>query len=133
MSSWLDDAREAWRVIRLFMDGFLLLCPRCHAGKMFNGLRMYDICPICDLPFEMGAGEVTGGMGINAVASFAVVIIVAVLVITPNIPTTLAIGLVAFAGIAFPIAFYRSSRGLWVSFLYWSGNNEESDIHEPTE
>jgi uncharacterized protein (DUF983 family) len=133
MSHWLEDVRGSLRVIRIFLDGCSLSCPRCHAGKMFNGFTMYDVCPICDLPFEMGAGEVTGGMGINAVLSFAVVIVVAILVITPNLPTALAIGLVAFAGIVFPIAFYRSSRGLWVSFLYWSGNNEEPDIHAPTE
>ena len=29
--------------------------------------------------------------------------------------------------VLFPIAFYRSSRGLWASFLYLTGDNTERD------
>ena len=30
------------------------------------------------------------------------------------------------AAILFPIAFYRSSRGIWAGFLYITGDNNES-------
>ena len=30
-------------------------------------------------------------------------------------------------GVAFPIVFYRSSRGLWASLLFLTGSNTESD------
>ena len=35
-------------------------------------------------------------------------------------------GLIAF-GTLFPVAFYRSSRGMWASFLYVTGSNTERD------
>ena len=130
----LEGLRDAWRVCRIFLDGFLLTCPRCHAGRLYHGFHMYQVCSICDLPFEMGAGEVTGGMGISAVATFVVVMTAAtVLAFMPRVPAAWGIACIALLAVVFPILFYRASMGLWVGFLYWSGNNAEPDIHEPTE
>jgi uncharacterized protein (DUF983 family) len=120
------------RVTRIFLDGLILRCPHCHAGKMFHRFTMYTVCPICDTPFENAAGEITGGMGINTVVTCALMVTLAVIfAFTPAIPLAQVIGVLVAVGVAFPIAFYRSSRGLWVSFLYWTGNNTERDIHTP--
>ncbi|HNP73309.1 MAG TPA: DUF983 domain-containing protein [Kouleothrix sp.] len=117
------------RVLRALFDGLIGRCPRCHAGRMFErGFRMRRACPRCGLEFERSVGEITGGMGINTVATL-LLITVASLVFgrDPSIPLApLLLALAAFA-IVFPIAFYRSSRGLWASFLFLTGDNAEPD------
>lgn len=116
-------------MIRSLIDGLLLICPRCHRGRMFaHGFTMHQRCPVCNLRFEHASGEVTGGMGIN-IALTLLVIIGAALVfgLQPSVPLLpLLLALSAFA-IIFPIAFYRSSRGLWASVLYITGDNDEGD------
>ncbi len=84
-------------------------------------------CPNCGLPFERASGEITGGMAVNTVATLAVITICALVFgLNRSVPLApLLIGLALFA-ILFPIAFYRSSRGLWAGFLYMTGDNTES-------
>lgn len=115
--------------LRALFDGLTLRCPRCHAGRMFErGFSMRRSCPLCGLEFERSAGEITGGMSINTVVTLLVITVCSlVLGRNPSIPLgPLLLGLAAFA-IIFPIAFYRSSRGLWASFLYLTGDNAEPD------
>jgi len=117
------------RFLRALFDGLMLRCPRCHTGRMFaRGFTMNRVCPNCGLPFEQATGEITGGMGINIVVTLAIIIVCA-LVFGLNPAVSLApllIGLALFA-ILFPIAFYRSARGLWAGFLYMTGGNQEYD------
>ena len=117
------------RLFRALLDGLLLRCPRCHIGRMFaRGFTMNQACPNCGLPFEKASGEITGGMGINIVVTLVVITLGSLVFgLNPAVPLgPLLIGLALFA-ILFPIAFYRSSRGLWASFLYITGDNEERD------
>ena len=117
------------RMLRALFDGLVLRCPRCHRGPMFErGFAMRQRCPACGLEFERAAGEITGGMGVNTVVTL-VVITAASLVfgLNPAVPLgPLLVGLGLFA-ILFPIAFYRSSRGIWAAFLYMTGDNQERD------
>lgn len=115
--------------LRALFDGLLLRCPRCHTGRMFaRGFTMNTACPNCGLPFEKATGEITGGMGINTVATLAVITVLSLVFgLNPSVPLApLLLGLALFA-IVFPILFYRSSRGLWASFLYMTGDNTERD------
>jgi uncharacterized protein (DUF983 family) len=108
--------------------GLLLRCPRCEHGHMFrNGFKMYHACPVCGLEFERASGEITGGMGVNTVATCLLEVSLAIAFVFTPWPIEWEIVVLVAAGIAFPIAFYRSSRGLWASFLYLTGNNTESD------
>jgi uncharacterized protein (DUF983 family) len=114
-------------LLRALFDGLILRCPRCHRGHMFaRGFTMNQSCPACGLPFEKASGEVTGGMGINTVVTLLVVIVCSLIFgLNPAVPLVpLLLGLAAFA-IIFPIAFYRSSRGLWASILFLTGDNAE--------
>jgi uncharacterized protein (DUF983 family) len=117
------------RMLRAILDGLLLRCPRCERGRMFaRRFTMYRSCPVCGLPFEQASGEITGGMGINIVLTLLVIIVSALaLGRDPAIPLPPLLGGLALFAIAFPILFYRSSRGLWVSLLYLTGNNSERD------
>lgn len=117
------------RMLRALIDGLIWRCPRCHAGDMFaHGFTMHRACPRCGLAFERAAGEVTGGMGVNTVVTLLAIIVASLIFgLNPNIPLLpLLVGLALFA-ILFPILFYRSSRGIWASLLYVTGNNSEAD------
>jgi uncharacterized protein (DUF983 family) len=117
------------RFLRALFDGLILRCPRCHTGPMFaRGFTMNKVCPHCGLHFEKASGEITGGMAVNTVATLALITLGSLVFgLNPAVPIApLLIGLALFA-ILFPIAFYRSSRGLWASFLYITGDNTERD------
>ena len=117
------------RMIRALLDGLLLRCPQCHRGAMFaRGFQMRTTCPECQLVFERASGEITGGMGINIGATLIPLLVAAgVFGLNPTVPLgPLMLGLGVFA-IVFPIAFYRSSRGLWVGITYLTGDASEPD------
>ncbi len=117
------------RIVRALLDGLLLHCPQCHRGGMFtHGFQMQHTCPACGLPFERATGEITGGMGINIAATLIPLMVAAgIFGLNPAVPLgLLMIGLGLFA-IGFPIAFYRSSRGLWVGIIYLTGDSRETD------
>ena len=117
------------RLLRALFDGVALRCPRCHRGHLFaRGFAMHARCPACGLEFERATGEITGGMGVNTVVTLlAITAASLVFGLNPAVPLApLLIGLGLFA-VLFPIAFYRSSRGLWVGMLYLTGNNAEAD------
>jgi uncharacterized protein (DUF983 family) len=117
------------RILHAMFDGLILRCPRCHTGRMFaHGFKMHRACPVCGLPFEKATGEITGGMGINTVATLALIVIGSLVFgLNPAVPLVpLLVGLALFA-VLFPILFYRSSRGVWASFLYLTGDNTERD------
>jgi uncharacterized protein (DUF983 family) len=116
-------------LLRALFDGLILRCPRCHTGRMFErGFTMHRLCPVCGLLFEQASGEITGGMAINTVLTLFVITVASLVFgFNPAIPLgPLIVGLAAFA-ILFPIAFYRSSRGMWAGFLYFMGDNAERD------
>lgn len=121
--------RDTLRTLQAIWDGFWLRCPRCRRGRMFErGFRMHAVCPVCGLRFERSSGEVTGGMGISIVLTLIVVIVGALWgglnPAVPLLPLLLGLGLFA---LLFPIAFYRSSRGMWAGVLYITGDNDEPD------
>lgn len=112
----------------ILLDGLLLRCPRCEYGRMFrNGFKMYHACPVCGLEFERASGEITGGMGINTVLTCIIEVSLAIAFVFAPLPILWEIIALVGIGIAFPVAFYRSARGLWASLLYLTGSNTESD------
>ncbi|HWQ13380.1 MAG TPA: DUF983 domain-containing protein [Roseiflexaceae bacterium] len=116
------------RVLRALLDGLLLRCPRCHTGRMFTSwFHMRRACPVCGMPFERASGEITGGMGVNIVATLALVIVAAAAIGFSSVPLLPAFLVMGALVVLFPIAFYPSSRGLWVGVLYLTGDNAERD------
>jgi uncharacterized protein (DUF983 family) len=115
-------------IARALWDGFRLRCPRCHRGRMFErGFTMRPSCAVCSLAFERSSGEITGGMGINSAITLFFVCCFSFFALLPNIPLVpLLLAMLVFA-VVFPIAFYRSSRGMWASILYLTGDNDEPD------
>jgi uncharacterized protein (DUF983 family) len=128
MNTTISRRPNLFQMARMLFDGFFLRCPRCHKGHMFKGFTMHQTCPRCDLQFEAASGEITGGMGINIVATLFLVIIAAgvfgPMTWLPVLPLLGGLGLLV---ILFPILFYRSSRGMWAGILYLTGDNQEAD------
>ena len=117
------------RLLRALLDGALLRCPRCHRGGMFHrAFQIQRTCPSCGLQFETASGEITGGMGINITVTLLPIMVAAfVFGLNPAIPLEqLLLGLGAVA-VGFPIAFYHSSRGMWVAITYLTGDAQEAD------
>jgi uncharacterized protein (DUF983 family) len=124
----LHAASQMILIIQILLDGLLLRCPRCQYGHMFvKRFKMYHACPVCGLEFERASGEITGGMGINTVLTCLLEVSLAIaFVVGPPVSIEWQIATLVLAGTAFPIAFYRSSRGLWASILYLTGSNTEN-------
>lgn len=115
-------------MFRAFFAALVLRCPRCRKGAMFTSFfHMRRHCPVCDLPFERASGEITGGMAVNTVVTLLLVIIAAPFIGFSSVPLMPAFLVMGTIVILFPIVFYPFSRGLWASFLYVTGDNEEPD------
>ena len=122
------EPRMWLQVFQVLLAGLVWRCPRCEHGHMFrSGFKMYHACPVCALEFERASGEITGGMGINTVATCVLEVSLAIGFVFVPWPLELEVAVLVLAGVLFPIAFYRSARGLWAGFLYLTGNNSESD------
>ena len=89
---------------------------------------MRRLCPDCALPFESAAGEITGGLCINATLTLCVLVFLAFLGgNAPAVPLIPLFGGLLLVAVLFPIACYPASRGLWASVLYLTGANAEGD------
>ena len=114
------------KIARTLFDGLRLICPACRSGRMFRGLfRMNVRCPVCGIIFERDAGEVTGGMAINAVLTATLAVSGAALAFITDVPILPLLAILMAATIIFPLWFYRHARGLWVAILYLTGSINE--------
>ena len=83
-------------------------------------------CPVCGIIFERDAGEVTGGMWINATVTSTLTVLPALYFgLFTHVSVVLLIGALSFFTVAFGLLFYRPARGLWVSILYLTGSIDE--------
>jgi uncharacterized protein (DUF983 family) len=116
------------KLISALLSGLVLRCPQCHKGSMFSSwFTMRRSCSHCQLEFEKASGEITGGMGVNIVATLFIAIISAAIIGFSEGPLLLPLLIMSAVMVIFPIVFYPSSRGMWVALLYVTGGNDERD------
>jgi uncharacterized protein (DUF983 family) len=97
--------------------GALRHCPLCGSGHCFSSFfHVKDRCPRCNFPFKREEGHWIGGIGMNTVVSFFLLLVVLVVTFAltwsnrqPALTFTLAFGV---AGLV-PLLFYGSSQTLW--------------------
>jgi hypothetical protein len=90
---------------------------------MFRSLFTMNVrCPICAVIFERDAGEVTGGMAINAVVTSLLAVGGASAAFFTDVPLLPLLAGLVLATILFPLWFYRHARGMWVGVLYLTGS-----------
>lgn len=105
--------------LALLVRGARLHCPVCRGGGLFEGFgRLPDRCPHCSFRFERVDGHWMGSLGLNTIVSFAttfVVLMVAVLLTMPRIPTIPVIAAGAGSAVLVPLLFFPASKTLWTA------------------
>lgn len=90
---------------------------------MFRSLFTMNVrCPVCGVIFERDAGEVTGGMAINCVATSSVAVAGASLAFVSDIPVWTLIAVLVVVTTLFAVWFYRHARALWTGIIYLTGS-----------
>jgi uncharacterized protein (DUF983 family) len=111
------------RFLRVLRCSARLVCPACERGKMFRSFFVMHVrCPVCGVIFERDAGEVTGGMAINAVLTATLAVCGATSAFFTDIPIAPLLTILVIATIVFPLWFYRHARAFWTGILYLTGS-----------
>ncbi|MEN9935249.1 MAG: hypothetical protein RLZZ387_1828 [Chloroflexota bacterium] len=114
------------RILRVLRQTICLRCPACEHGRMFRSLFTMNVrCPVCGVIFERDAGEVTGGMAINSVATSSVAVAGATLAFVSDVPVWPLIFVLVVISTLFAVGFYRHARALWAGILYLTGSMYE--------
>lgn len=96
-------------------------CPNCgEPGLFVSAFRLRPRCRACALPFERGEGFFLGSMAINYGVTcifwlFPVALLWAFGILPRNAALVLGLG----GAILFPVAFYRTSRLLWLTAYFF--------------
>jgi hypothetical protein len=75
--------------------------------------------------FERGAGEFSGGMAINTVATSSVAVTGAALAFFTDLPVLPLILMLTLVSTVFALWFYRHARALWAGILFLTGSVRE--------
>jgi uncharacterized protein (DUF983 family) len=111
------------RIARVFLHTLFLRCPACEHGRMFRSWFTMNVrCPVCGVIFERDAGEVSGGMAINSVATASVAVAGASIAWVSDVPVWPLIAALVVVSTLFAVWFYRHARALWTGILFLTGS-----------
>jgi len=95
-------------------------CPRCGCGSVFSSwFRSVHVCPDCELDFERNQGAFVGGVGVNTIVTFAIMLVALILplvIFGPDAPWPSLVAPPLVAAIVVPFVFFRASKMLWIAF-----------------
>jgi len=100
--------------------GLARRCVRCGERDIFSGrFEMRTHCPQCNLHFERNPGAFIGGIGLNTVLTF-VLIVVALVGSLVFIDGPWYAGMAPLVAVALivPLAFFTRSKTIWVALEY---------------
>jgi uncharacterized protein (DUF983 family) len=104
---------------RALLRGLGCRCAHCGSGHIFASyFRLRERCPRCGLRFQRHEGQWSGDIGINTVATTALLFVVLLggtLLMWNHLNAALLLGVAAVAAIVFPIAFIPVAKSLWVA------------------
>lgn len=100
--------------------GLILRCPRCHKGRMAQGLLgVRDRCPHCSAEFEPEEGDFIGAMLVAySVTAVLIAIGIYLVAVFTDLSARSQFMLWAVAGSLFLVLTYRNMKGAWVGILY---------------
>lgn len=100
--------------------GLLHRCPVCGQGHLFrHWVSMVATCPRCGLRFVRETGSMTGDIGINTIVTFGALLVTMLgffLLTWPELPVTAMVVSCVAVTVVLPVAFYPSSKTLWLAF-----------------
>jgi uncharacterized protein (DUF983 family) len=107
------------RVVRVLRHGLAARCPACGRGRVFaRGVETEAACGVCGWRFERCPGHWVGGNEINVLATFPAGIAAYAVAVLAFGAGTASLVFATAATVAFSLAFYRSSRGLYFALDY---------------
>lgn len=80
--------------------------------------RSVHQCPDCSLDFERNQGAFIGGIGLNTVVTFGVMLVALILplvILGPDAPWLWLVSPPVLAAVIVPLVFFRASKMLWVA------------------
>lgn len=108
-------------VLRIFSRALTLRCPNCGSpGLLRSWFKLKYRCPRCGIRLDRGEADDSflGGMFFNIVLAeiiFALVLLIVVIVMWPNVPWAGVEYSLIVAMIAAPIVLYPVSRIMWLA------------------
>ncbi len=105
---------------RSLLWGLRKQCPACGQGRLFRRwFKIADRCPRCGLKFERIEGHWIGAIGLNTVATFALILLLLsgalIVFIDTDVPRwSIALGLVVFA-VSIPPLIDPFTRTFWTA------------------
>jgi uncharacterized protein (DUF983 family) len=119
----------------MFLRALLLRCPNCgRAGVMRHWFAARDHCSACGMRFHRQEGFMLGSMTINTIVTFlalAVVLVVGLVVTSPDVPVAGLIVVGALTAVLVPVLIYPWTVTIWVA-TELAMRPLESDEYEPT-
>jgi uncharacterized protein (DUF983 family) len=107
------------RALEVLRRGLAARCPACGRGHIFaRGVETRAGCGVCGWRFERCPGHWVGGNEINLLATFPAGIAAYGVVVLAFGAGATSLVLATAATVAFSLAFYRSSRGLYFAMDY---------------
>jgi uncharacterized protein (DUF983 family) len=113
---------RAGNMLRLLWRAARLRCPHCGGKPVLRSwFHLRERCAVCGLRLERGEEEdyYLGGVMFNLFLSelvFAVLFLVLVIALWPNVPWTALEYIIAAAVLIAPFLFYPMSKLLWLAF-----------------
>lgn len=109
------------RVVPTLWSGLRLMCPNCHQGKLYTGLKRNRVCSSCDVLFERLE---EGDFLVTVVVSYSVTaVLIAAFVfllnfLAPSLDIYLQLVLSLALGLGFALATYRNVKGVAIALLH---------------
>lgn len=97
-------------------------CPNCGEHSLFpaRSLRVHNVCPVCGMTLNQGAGFWLGPWVINyTITAVCFVVPVILLGVTSVISLTLAVWLAVLGGFGVPVLLYRPSWSWWLMIYFF--------------
>lgn len=106
--------------IDILARGLRLRCPCCGYGHIFkSAFRMNERCSACDERFEREPGQWFGAIYINLGLTLGLAVIgYSLTQAFASLTTIQHVTIWTLAAALGPFAFYRLSKGLWVSLIF---------------
>jgi uncharacterized protein (DUF983 family) len=117
-----EYARIFGGIARALARGIRQRCPACGEGKLFRSfLDMEESCSCCGVRYSRESGQWIGSLYINTTATALVLAVAMALAPWRALPFAGQLVLWETMAVAFPLGFFRISRGIWMALVHLSG------------
>lgn len=108
-------------IVGSMLTGMKLRCPRCEAGRMFEGRKQHDTCPKCGWEFiQQGDGDwLVTWIFAYTLAALVMVVSVVFMHFFTGLDLTTELILCAVVGVVTVGMLFRNCKGMSAGVLYY--------------